>query len=198
MADTADVVFESANFEGSCIRRTALALGKRTEASAKFEKGLDILNTLPAVNRACELVEMLGAGEVVEGVIDILNYVPQPVSLKFEPEKINRFLGVNIPEAGQRQTLLDLGFGLEGDTITVPSWRSDVEHWSDIAEEAARFYGYNRIPDTLSAGLNERRGWNPVQQAENTAGALCRAAGYSDWLLYTKPSPRARSASRMQ
>ncbi len=189
VSDTADVVFESANFEGSCIRKTALALGMRTEASAKFEKGLDILNTLPAVNRACELVELLGAGEVVDGVIDILNNVPQPVTVGFEPEKMNRFLGVDVPEAEQRQTLSDLGFGLEGRTITVPSWRSDVEHWSDLAEEVARFYGYNRIPDTLSSGLNERRGWSPVQQAENAVGALCRAAGYSEIITYSFISP---------
>ena len=189
--DTVDVVFESANFDGACIRRTALALGKRTEASAKFEKGLDILNTLPAVDRACELVELLGAGEVVDGVIDILNYVPQPVTLKFEPEKMDRFLGVDIPVEDQRKTLTALGFGLEGDTITVPSWRSDVEHWSDIAEETARFYGYNKIPDTLSSGLGERRGWTPVQQAENAAGALCRAAGYSEIITYSFISPAA-------
>ena len=189
VGDTADVVFESANFDGSCIRKTALALGMRTEASAKFEKGLDILNTLPAVNRACELVELLGAGEVVDGVIDILNNVPNPVTVKFEPEKINRFLGVDIPESDTRRTLEALGFGLEGDVITVPSWRSDVEHWSDIAEEAARFYGYNNIPNTLSSGLNERRGWNTVQQAENAAGALCRAAGYSEIITYSFISP---------
>ncbi len=189
VADTADVVFESANFDGACIRKTALALGMRTEASAKFEKGLDILNTLPAVNRACELVELLGAGEVVDGVIDILNYVPQPVTVKFEPAKMNRFLGVEVPEEQQRRTLLDLGFGFEGDVITVPSWRSDVEHWSDIAEEVARFYGYNKIPDTLSSGLNERRGWNAAQQAENTMGALCRAAGYSEIITYSFISP---------
>ena len=189
VGDTADVVFESANFDGACIRKTALALGMRTEASAKFEKGLDILNTLPAVNRACELVELLGAGEVVDGVIDILNYVPQPVTVKFEPAKMNRFLGVDIPEAKQRQILLDLGFGLEGDVITVPSWRSDVEHWSDIAEEVARFYGYNKIPDTLSSGLNERRGWTTAQQAENTMGALCRSAGYSEIITYSFISP---------
>ena len=189
VGDTVDVVFESANFDGACIRKTALALGMRTEASAKFEKGLDILNTLPAVNRACELVELLGAGEVVDGVIDILNFVPNPVTVKFEPEKMNRFLGVDIPEADTRKTLEALGFGLEGDVITVPSWRSDVEHWSDIAEEAARFYGYNNIPNTLSAGLNERRGWTPVQQAENAAGALCRAAGYSEIITYSFISP---------
>ncbi len=189
VGDTADVVFESANFDGTCIRKTAIALGMRTEASAKFEKGLDIMNTLPAVNRACELVELLDAGEVVDGVIDILNYVPQPVTVKFEPEKMNRFLGVDIPEADTRKTLTALGFGLEGDVITVPSWRSDVEHWSDIAEEAARFYGYNNIPNTLSGGLNQRRGWNPVQLAENTAGALCRAAGYSEIITYSFISP---------
>ncbi len=189
VGDTVDVVFESANFDGACIRKTALALGMRTEASAKFEKGLDILNTLPAVNRACELVELLGAGEVVDGVIDILNFVPNPVTVKFEPEKMNRFLGVDIPEADTRKTLEALGFGLEGDVITVPSWRSDVEHWSDIAEEAARFYGYNNIPNTLSAGLNERRGWTPVQQAENAAGALCRGLGYSEIITYSFISP---------
>ena len=187
--DTVDVVFESANFDGACIRKTALALGMRTEASAKFEKGLDILNTLPAVNRACELVELLGAGEVLDGAIDILNYVPNPVTVKFEPEKMCRFLGVDIPVEDQRKTLRSLGFGLEGDAITVPSWRSDVEHWSDIAEEVARFYGYNRIPDTLSSGLNQRRGWNPVQQAENAAGALCRGLGYSEIITYSFISP---------
>ncbi len=187
--DTVDVVFESATFDGACIRKTALALGKRTEASAKFEKGLDVLNTLPAVNRACELVELMGAGEVVDGVIDILNYVPNPATVTFEPEKMNRFLGVDIPEEDQRKTLLALGFGLEGDIITVPSWRADVEHWSDIAEETARFYGYNNIPNTLSAGLNERRGWTPVQQAENATGALCRGAGYSEIITYSFISP---------
>ena len=105
VADTADVVFESACFDGTCIRKGALALGMRTEASAKFEKGLDPLNTLPAVNRACELVELLGAGEVVDGVIDILNYVPQPRVLKLEPERINGLLGTDIA-AGEMVRIL--------------------------------------------------------------------------------------------
>ena len=96
VADTADVVFESANFDGTCIRKGALALGMRTEASAKFEKGLDPMNTLPAVDRACELVELLGAGEVVDGVIDILNYVPHPTVLPLEPEQINALLGTDV------------------------------------------------------------------------------------------------------
>ena len=189
--DTADVVFESANFEGSCIRKTALALGMRTEASAKFEKGLDILNTLPAVNRACELVELLGAGDVVDGVIDILNYVPQPTVLKVEPEKINALLGTAVAENVMYTTLQKLGFETttERGMIKVPSWRGDVEGMADLAEEVARFYGYNNIPNTLSSGLNERRGWSSVQQAENTAGALCRAAGYSEIITYSFISP---------
>ena len=95
--DTVDVVFESANFNGTSIRQTALALGMRTEASAKFEKNLDPLNTLPAVDRACELVELLGAGEVLDGVIDILNFVPQPVELPLEVDKINHLLGLTLP-----------------------------------------------------------------------------------------------------
>ena len=97
--DTVDVVFESANFLGASIRKTALALGMRTDASAQFEKDIDPMLTVPAVNRACELVEMLGAGEVVDGMIDILNYIPEPVTLPLEPAKINALLGTDIPEA---------------------------------------------------------------------------------------------------
>ena len=191
VGDTVDVVFESANFDGACIRKTALALGMRTEASAKFEKGLDILNTLPAVNRACELVELLEAGEVVDGVIDILNYVPQPVLLKLEPEKINALLGTDVSENVMYTILQRLGFEttMERGMLKVPSWRSDVEGMADLAEEVARFHGYNNIPSTLSAGLNERRGWNPVQQAENAAGALCRGLGYSEIITYSFISP---------
>ena len=156
--DTVDVVFESANFNGTSIRRTALALGMRTEASAKFEKGLDILNTLPAVNRACELVEMLGAGEVLDGTIDILNFVPQPKQLKLRADKINALLGTDIDAAEMCRILQELGFGVDGDIITVPSWRGDVEHYSDLAEEVARFYGYNQIPTTAMTGVTTRGG----------------------------------------
>ncbi len=191
VSDTVDVVFESANFDGACIRKTALALGMRTEASAKFEKGLDILNTLPAVDRACELVELLGAGEVVDGVIDILNYVPQPRTLPVESDKINALLGINVSENVMYTTLQKLGFTTvkEQGMIQVPSWRMDVEGMADLAEEVARFYGYNNIPDTLSSGLNPRRGWSPVQQAENAIGAFCRGLGYSEIITYSFISP---------
>ncbi len=189
--DTVDVVFESANFDGACIRKTALALGMRTEASAKFEKGLDILNTLPAVNRACELVEELGAGEVVDGVIDILNYVPETRTLKVEPEKINALLGTNVSENEMYTILQKVGFTTtkERGMIQVPSWRGDVEGMADLAEEVARFHGYNNIPDTLMRGDTVRGGWTPVQKAENKAGELCRAAGYSEIITYSFISP---------
>ena len=189
IGDTAMVLFESANFNGTSIHRTAAALNMRTEASSRYEKGLDPMNTLKAVQRACELVELLGAGEVVDGVMDVIAKDSAPVTVQLESAKLNRFLGTDIPEEEMRRILLSLGFGLEGDTILVPSWRSDVEHWSDIAEEVARFYGYNKIPDTLSSGLNQRRGFSPEQKAENAMGTLCRSAGYSEIITYSFISP---------
>jgi len=189
IGDTAMVLFESANFNGASIRRTATALNMRTEASARYEKGLDPMNTMKAVQRACELVELLGAGEVVDGVMDVIAKDAAPVTVELTPAKINDFLGISVPEEEMRSILLSLGFGLDGNTILVPSWRSDVEHWSDIAEEVARFHGYNKIPDTLSSGMNPRRGWSPVQQVENSLGALCRTAGYSEIITYSFISP---------
>ena len=189
VADTADVVFESANFDGTCIRKGALALGMRTEASAKFEKGLDPLNTLPAVNRACELVELLGAGEVVDGVIDILNYVPQPTVLKLEPEKINDLLGTDVELPEMVRILEKLGFGVEGDSVTVPSWRGDVVGMADLAEEVARFHGYNKIPCTLQRGETTQGGYSEEQKLEQKLGTVCRAMGYDEIITYSFISP---------
>ena len=187
--DTVDVVFESANFNGTSIRRTALALGMRTEASAKFEKGLDILNTLPAVDRACELVELLGAGEVLDGVIDILNFVPQPQTLALRPEKINALLGTDLPASDMVKILADLGFGVDGETITVPSWRGDVAHYSDLAEEVARFYGYNQIPTTSMRGVTTQGGYSSEQLLERNLGIVCRGMGFDEIITYSFISP---------
>ena len=187
--DTVDVVFESACFDGTCIRKGALALGMRTEASAKFEKGLDPLNTLPAVNRACELVELLGAGEVLDGTIDILNYVPQPRVLKLEPEKINGLLGTHIAEDEMMSILKKLDFQVEGDQVTVPSWRGDVIGMADLAEEVARFHGYNNIPITLMKGQTTLGGFSAEEQLERQLGALCRAMGFDEIITYSFISP---------
>ena len=187
--DTADVVFESACFDGTCIRKGALALGMRTEASAKFEKGLDPMNTLPAVDRACELVELLGAGEVVDGVIDILNHVPQPTVLPLEPDKINALLGTDVAADEMVRILRKLDFTVEGDQVTVPSWRGDVKRMADLAEEVARYHGYNNIPCTLMRGQTTQGGYSPVQQVENRLGKLCRAMGYDEIITYSFISP---------
>ena len=189
VGDTAMVVFEGANFNGTSIRRTAAALGMRTEASGRFEKGLDPMNTVAAVDRACELVELLGCGEVMRGTIDVLPEPIVPKTVKLEPDKVNGLLGTDVSEAEMRRILLALGFELDGDTIIVPSWRGDVEHYSDIAEEVARFYGYNNIPDTLSNGLTARRGLTDIQQTENLLGSVCRAAGYDEIITYSFISP---------
>ena len=195
--DTVDVVFESANFNGTCIRRAALALGMRTEASAKFEKGLDILNTLPAVNRACELVEMLGAGEVLDGVIDILNYVPNPKTLKLRPEKINALLGTNLDTAEMVRILTELGFTVDGDDVTGPSWRGDVEHYSDLAEEVARFFGYNNIPTTAMMGVTTQGGYSKEQILERNLGTVCRSMGFDEIITYSFISPTYYDKIRM-
>ena len=187
--DTVDVVFESANFNGTCIRKGALALGMRTEASAKFEKGLDILNTLPAVERACELVEMLGAGEVVDGIIDILNYVPNPTVLTLEPEKINALLGTDVSADTMVAILKKLDFQVDGDQVTVPSWRGDVKEMADLAEEVARFYGYNNIPNTLQRGETTKGGYSPAQQLERQLGSVARSCGFDEIITYSFISP---------
>ena len=189
VGDTAMVLFESANFNGTSVHRTAAALNMRTDASSRYEKGLDPMNTLKAVERACELVELLGAGEVVEGVMDVIAKDSNPVTVKLEPEKVNGLLGTDVSREEMVRILEALDFKVEGDTIHVPSWRSDVEHYSDIAEEVARFYGYNNIPDTLSNGLTARRGLTDIQQTENLLGSVCRAAGYDEIITYSFISP---------
>ena len=186
--DTATVVFESANFNGTSIRQTALALGMRTDASGKFEKNLDPLMTVPAVERACELVELLGCGDVLDGVIDIVNYVPQPKSLKLEADKVNKLLGTNIPKAKMVEYLNLLEIPVEGDTILVPSWRPDLNLMADIAEEVGRSYGYNEIP-TTAFKTSTQGGYSPRMKFESKAGALCRSLGYSEIITYSFVSP---------
>ena len=197
VADTVDVVFESANFLGSSIRKTALALGMRTDASAKFEKDIDPMLTVPAVNRACELVELLGAGEVMDGMIDVLNYVPQPVTVKLEPERINALLGTNISEADMIEYLHREEVPVVDGMIQVPSWRPDLRVMADIAEEVARYYGYNNIETTLMRGATTMGGYSDEQKLENAAGATARALGYSEIITYSFVSPSSFDAIRI-
>ena len=188
VADTADVVFESANFDGTSIRQTALALGMRTEASGKFEKHLDPMMTLPAVQRACELVELLQCGDVLDGVIDILNYIPEEKVIPLEPEAINALLGTDIPEADMVEYLRRLEVPVVNGMIHVPSWRPDLNLMADIAEEVGRSYGYNEIP-TTAFKTSTQGGYSPIMEFENKTGVLCRGLGFSEIITYSFVSP---------
>ncbi len=197
VGDTAMVLFESANFNGVSVRRTASALGMRTDASSRYEKGLDMMSTIKAVERACELVELLGCGEVVDGVMDVVAKEKAPTVVKFEPDKINALLGTELSEDLMREILVSLGFILNGDDIYVPSWRGDVEHYSDIAEEVARFYGYNKIPCTLMRGETTRGGFSEQQRFDRAIGGAVRALGYDEIITYSFISPTYYDKIRM-
>ena len=186
--DTTMVVFESANFNGTSIRKTALALGMRTDASGKFEKSLDPMMTIPAVERACELVELLECGDVLNGTIDIINYVPQPKTLPLEVDKINRLLGTDISKEEMVKYLNLLEIEVDGDEIKVPSFRPDLNLMADIAEEVGRSYGYNEIPITAFK-TSTQGGYTPEMKLENKAGVLCRGLGYSEIITYSFVSP---------
>ncbi|MBO7671086.1 MAG: phenylalanine--tRNA ligase subunit beta, partial [Oscillospiraceae bacterium] len=183
------VLFESANFDGVSIRRTATALGMRTDASSRYEKGLDPENTLRAVQRACELVELLGAGEVVEGVIDVYPAGKKETVLDLQPDRINALLGTDIDADTMCVILRKLGFAAENGIITVPSWRGDVEHWSDLAEEVARFYGYNEIPIRFTGAISTCGGLNAAQACEKRIGEVCRSLGLDEIITYSFISP---------
>ena len=186
--DTTMVVFESANFNGTSIRKTALALGMRTDASGKFEKSLDPMMTIPAVERACELVELLECGDVLNGTIDIINYVPEAKTLPLEVEKINRLLGTEISKEEMVKYLNLLEIEVDGDEIKVPSFRPDLNLMADIAEEVGRSYGYNEIPITAFK-TSTQGGYSHEMKLENKAGVLCRGLGYSEIITYSFVSP---------
>ncbi len=161
--ETKTIVFESANFNGPSVRLTAKDIGLRTEASGRYEKGLDRENTLPAIERACELIEMLGAGKVVKGIIDVYPAKAEQVAIKFDANKINEFLGTDVPEESMLDTFKRLDIELKDGVLYPPSYRADLEGMHDIAEEVIRIYGYDKIPTTnfrseaLIGGRNARQ-----------------------------------------
>ena len=187
--ETTTIVFESANFLGHSIRKTAIALGMRTDASGRFEKGLDPLATVPAVDRACELVEMLGAGEVLDGTIDVLAKAPETTFIELDERRINALLGTDMPRDFMVDTLTALGFELNGNTLTVPSWRGDCTMLADIAEECARFWGYDKIEATDIRGAATQGGYSEKTLFMQKLGAVCRAMGYTEVMTYSFVSP---------
>ena len=195
--ETKTIVFESANFNGTSIRKTAIALGMRTDASTKFEKGLDPESTVSAVERACELVELLGAGDVIDGIIDVYAKPFEPRAVRLEPERINALLGTALSRDYMVKVLENIGFELRGDYVIVPSWRSDIEHYADLAEEVARFYGYDVIAPTMFRGKTAQGRWSDKQLFENKITALCRSMGFNEILTYSFGSRTAWDKIRL-
>lgn len=187
--DTTTVVFESAMFDAASVRLTAQRVGLRTEASSRYEKGLDYHNTVPAIERACELVEMLGCGENVSGMIDVLGNVEEPVSIKFRPDKINSFLGTDIAEDQMLETFERLGIKCRDMMLYPPSWRPDLLSEADIAEEVARFYGYDLIPTTLMVGQTTCGILTPEQKLEREISNILTAQGLYEIYTYNFQSP---------
>lgn len=189
MDDTNTIVFESACFAGPSVRITAKTLGMRTDSSARFEKGLDPNNCIPALERACELVELLDAGDVCDGIIDVNNSSGERRKLALEPEWIKRFLGISISEEEMVQILQKLDFEVKDGVVAVPTFRADVEHKADVAEEIARFYGYDRIPTTLVGGSAQGK-LTEEQKFERMVNDTMQALGYSEIMTYSFISPK--------
>lgn len=189
MDDTVDVVFEAACFDGASVRTTAKALGMRTDASARFEKGLDPQNAYPALMRAFELVEMLGCGEVVKTIIDADYTDKTPKGVEFDPDWINNFLGTDIPGDVMRSCLEKLDFKVENGMAYAPSVRIDIERKCDIAEEVARIYGYNNIPKTIIRGVADAK-LTEKQKLERKIANAMTALGAYEITTYSFISPK--------
>lgn len=195
--DTTTVLFESACFNAAAVRKGAKALGMRTDASALFEKGLDSENCLPAINRACELMVQLGAGEVVGGIIDEYPIKKQQLVLDFEPEKMNAFLGMDIPCDEMVEMLARLDFKVENDKVYVPTYRGDIEGMADISEEVARIYGYDRIPTTLMKGEMVAGGKTNKQKLRDTVRNCLAANGLYEIITYSFIDPKENAMVRI-
>ena len=186
------VLFEAATFNGANIRKSAKRIGLRTDASGKFEKGLDPRNAEAAINRACQLIEELGCGTVVKGMVDVHADFKELVQVEFEPERINSFLGTDIPKEEMLKYFeaIELKYDPASNMITCPSFRQDLLSFADIAEEVARFYGYDKIPTTLPSG-SATAGKLPFKmRIEQKARDIAEYCGFSQGMSYSFESPK--------
>ncbi|MGM9680988.1 MAG: phenylalanine--tRNA ligase subunit beta [Eubacteriales bacterium] len=188
--DTRTVVFESACFDGATVRLSAKSQGMRTESSSRFEKGLDAENALDALNRACQLVEELGAGEIVTGLIDCYPVKKINNTVPLEVDRINRFLGVELSEEYMTGILQNLGFTIENGIITAPHWRSDIAEMNDIAEEVIRIYGYNKIASTPFVGAVKTGVLTPMQAYRARVHQLLCGMGLTQAVTFSFVSPK--------
>lgn len=189
--DTNTIVFESAAFLGSSVRKTAQKLGMRTESSSRYEKGLDKELVIPALDRACELVCELGCGKVVSGRIDVNNKEEKNIKIPFEPERINAFLGAEISESEMLEALKSLEFKIEDGNVVPPSFRVDIECFNDIAEEVARIYGYDKIPTCPMVGSDFDGGLNREQTLERNVKNKLADLGLYEIYTYSFETPKA-------
>ena len=190
--DVKTVLFEAACFDGTSIRLSSKRIGLRTDASGKFEKGLDPNNAQAAIDRACQLMEELGAGEVVGGMVDVCNETREPSRVKFEPEKINKLLGTNLTKEEMIGYLgrVELAYDAETDEIVAPTFRQDIHCNADVAEEVARFYGYDKIPMTLPTG-EATTGKLPFKlRIQEVARDIAEYCGFSEGMSYSFESPK--------
>ena len=186
------MLFEAACFDGTNIRLTGKKLGMRTDAQTKFEKGLDPNNAKAAIDRACQLITELGAGEVVGGYVDVYPNEKQPIRVAYDVEKINKLLGTDIDEdtmVGYFEKI-DLPVDRAAKEIIVPTWRQDVLCLADVAEEVARFYGYDNIPTTLPSGAATSGGLSFKLRVENIARNVAEQFGFCEAMTYSFESPK--------
>ncbi len=187
-----NLLFEAACFDGTNIRLSSKKVGLRTDASSKFEKGLDPNLAMEAMNRACQLIEELGAGEVIGGAIDVYPVKREGITLPFEPEKYNKLLGTNISEEDMVSYFekIDLKVDLEKKEVIIPSWRQDLLCDADLAEEVARFYGYDKIPVTLPSGETTTGGKSFKLRMEDLAREIAEFSGFSQAMTYSFEGPK--------
>lgn len=192
MDDVKTMLFEAATFDGTNIRKATKRLGLRTDASGKFEKGLDPENALAAMNRACQLIEELGAGEIVGGVVDVYPNKKERVRVPFEPERINALLGTNVSveEMLGYFKMLELDYDEAKQELIIPTFRQDLLRTADIAEEVARFFGYANIPTTLPHGASTMGKISFKQRVEDVAGEIAQFCGFSQAMTYSFESPK--------
>jgi len=190
--DVQTMLFEAACFDGTNIRKSSKKLGMRTDASGKFEKGLDPNNAEAAINRACQLIEEMGAGEVVKGIVDVCVEVRQPLPVPFDAEKVNTCLGTQIPESQMLKYFeqLEMGYDAVKKEVLVPTFRQDIECMADLAEEVARFYGYDNIPTTLPSGEATTGKLSYKLRVEELARNIAEYCGFSQGMVYSFESPK--------
>ena len=197
--DVDAILFEAACFDGTNIRLSGKKLGMRTDAQSKFEKGLDPNNASAAIDRACQLIEVLGCGEVVGGMVDVYGKVKEPHEISFQPERINRLLGTDLSAEQMLDYFksLELEYDADRNVMIIPTFRQDLLGTADLAEEVARFYGYSNIPSTLPSGESTSGKVSFKHRVEDVAKETAEFCGFSEGMTFSFESPKVFDKLRL-